>query len=407
MTPDLAFNTAVSFMTNTNWQSYSPDTTLSYFVQMAALAVQNFVSAAAGIAVAIALIRGFARHTTKTIGNFWVDVTRCTLYILLPLSIVAALFFVWQGSIQNFNAYYGARRSKARRRPSRRAGGVAGSDQDAGHERRRILQRELGASVTRIRRRFSNLLQMLLIFVLGAGLTYTFGKMVRDTRQGWAIFAAMAVMFLVGVFICYSAEQRGNPDHRQTGRRDAPTPALSRAATWKARRCGSAIAMSALFATVTTDASCGAVNGMHDSFTPLGGLVPLFNIQTGRSDLRRRGRRALRHADLRHPGGLHRRPDGGPHAGVRRQEDRAEGSQDGDASRCSPLPFCILVFTALSSVVAFRARRLLESARAGHREPEQRRPARLLRDPVRLHQRRGKQRQRVRRHHAPTRPGTT
>src|ERR1700756_4011827 len=193
MTPDLAFNTAVSFMTNTNWQSYTPETTVSYMTQMAALAVQNFVSAAVGIAVAIALIRGFARHTAKTIGNFWVDVTRCTLYILLPISIVAALFFVWQGSIQNFKGpatvqtlegtpqtiEQGPLASQlAIKMLGTNGGGYFNANSAHPYENPTPL---------------SNLVQMLLIFVLGAGLTYQFGKMVRDTRQEWAIFATMAV----------------------------------------------------------------------------------------------------------------------------------------------------------------------------------------------------------------------
>src|SRR5215468_5392035 len=211
MTPDLAFNTAVSFMTNTNWQSYSPDTTLGYLVQMAALAVQNFVSAAVGLAVAVAMIRGFARHTANTIGNFWVDMTRATLYVLLPISIVAALFFVWQGSIQNFKApatvqtLEGAPQTieqgplasqLAIKMLGTNGGGYFNANSAHPYENPTPL---------------ANLLQMLLIFVLGAGLTYQFGRMVRDTRQGWAIFATMGALFLAGVIICYWAEQRGNP----------------------------------------------------------------------------------------------------------------------------------------------------------------------------------------------------
>jgi K+-transporting ATPase ATPase A chain len=279
MTPDLAFNTAVSFMTNTNWQSYSPDTTLGYLVQMAGLAVQNFVSAAVGIAVAVALIRGFARHTAKTIGNFWVDITRCTLYVLLPISIVAALFFVWQGSIQNFKApdtvqtLEGAPQTieqgplasqLAIKMLGTNGGGYFNANSSHPYENPTPL---------------SNLMQMLLIFVLGAGLTYTFGKMVRDTRQGWAIFATMSVLFLAGAMICYWAEQRGNPMTAKMGIEttyDTSQPGGNMEG--KEVRFGNP--MTALFATVTTDASCGAVIGMHDSFTPLGGLVPLFNIQT-------------------------------------------------------------------------------------------------------------------------------
>ena len=279
MTPDLAFNTAVSFTTNTNWQSYSPDTTVSYLTQMAALTVQNFGSAAVGIAVAVALIRGFARHSAKTIGNFWVDVTRCTLYILLPICILATLFFVGQGSIQNFKGpatvmtLEGAAQvieqgplasQLAIKMLGTNGGGYFNANSAHPYENPTPL---------------ANLLQMLLIFSLGAGLTYMFGKMVRDTRQGWAIFAAMALMFLAGAFICYWAEQAGNPmltkmgvEHVYTGSQPGGNM------EGKEVRFGNP--MTALFATVTTDASCGAVNGMHDSFTPIGGLVPLFNIQT-------------------------------------------------------------------------------------------------------------------------------
>jgi len=279
LTPDLAFNTAISFMTNTNWQSYSPDTTLGYFVQMAALAVQNFVSAAVGIAVAIVLIRGFARHTMKTIGNFWVDVTRCTLYILLPISIVAALFFVWQGSIQNFHAPVTAQTLEG-----------ASQTIEQGPLASQLAIKMLGtngggffnansAHPYENPTPFANLIQMLLIFVLGAGLTYTFGKMVKDTRQGWALFAAMSAMFLIGAFVCYWAEQRGNPTVAKLGVESAYTGTQSGGnMEGKEVRFGNAV--TALFATVTTDASCGAVIGMHDSFTPIGGLVPLFNIQT-------------------------------------------------------------------------------------------------------------------------------
>jgi potassium-transporting ATPase potassium-binding subunit len=279
MTPDLAFNTAVSFVTNTNWQSYSPDTTVSYLTQMAALAVQNFVSAAVGIAVAVAMIRGFARHTAKTIGNFWVDVTRCTLYILLPICILATLFVVWQGSIQNFKGpttvttLEGATQvieqgplasQLAIKMLGTNGGGYFNANSAHPYENPTPL---------------TNLLQMLLIFSLGAGLTYMFGKMVRDTRQGWAIFTAMALMFLAGVFICYWAEQRGNPMLTNMGLESAYT-GKQPGGNMEGKEVRFGNATTALFATVTTDASCGAVNSMHDSFTPIGGMVPLFNIQT-------------------------------------------------------------------------------------------------------------------------------
>ncbi len=279
MTPDLAFNTAVSFTTNTNWQSYSPDTTMSYLTQMAALAVQNFVSAAVGIAVAVALIRGFARHTAKTIGNFWVDVTRCTLYILLPICILSTLFFVWQGSIQNFK---GPATVTTLEGPTQvieqgplasqlsikmlgtNGGGYFNANSSHPYENPTPL---------------ANLLQMMLIFSLGAGLTYMFGKMVRDTRQGWAIFAVMATMFLAGAFICYWAEQSGNPMLTKMGVENTYTGGQP-GGNMEGKEVRFGNPMTALFATVTTDASCGAVIGMHDSFTPIGGLVPLFNMQT-------------------------------------------------------------------------------------------------------------------------------
>ena len=279
MTPDLAFNTAVSFTTNTNWQAYSPDTTMSYFTQMAALAVQNFISAAVGIAVAVAMIRGFARHTVKTIGNFWVDVTRCTLYILLPVCILATLFFVGQGSIQNFKGPVTAQTLEG-------APQVIEQGPLASQEAIKMLGTNGGGYFNANSAHpyenptpLANLFQMFLIFVLGAGLTYTFGKMVKDPRQGWALFAAMSVMFLAGAFICYWAEQRGNPMVSSMGVESAYTGSQP-GGNMEGKEVRFGNPMTALFATITTDASCGAVIGMHDSFTPIGGLVPLFNIQT-------------------------------------------------------------------------------------------------------------------------------
>jgi potassium-transporting ATPase potassium-binding subunit len=279
MTPDLAFNTAVSFMTNTDWQSYSPDTTVSYLTQMAALAVQNFVSAAVGIAVAVALIRGFARHTTKTIGNFWADVTRCTVYMLLPVCVLTTIFFVSQGCIQNFKEPVTAQT-------------LEGSPQviEQGPLASQLSIKMLGtngggffnansAHPYENPTPASNFLQLLLIFALGAGLTYMFGKSVKDTRQGWTVFAAMSALFFVGVLVCYWAEQKGNPLVTQMGVAQAYEKSQP-GGNMEGKEVRFGIAQSTLFATVTTDASCGAVNGMHDSFTPLGGLVPLFNIQT-------------------------------------------------------------------------------------------------------------------------------
>ena len=278
--PDLAFNTATSFVTNTNWQAYAGEATMSYFVQMAALAVQNFASAAAGMAVAIALIRGFARTEKKTLGNFWVDVTRATVYVLLPLSILASLIYVSQGAIQNFKPYTevttieGAKQiiaqgpvasQEAIKQLGTNGGGYFNANSAHPFENPTPL---------------SNLLAMFLIFVIPGALTYTFGTMVGDTRQGWAIFAAFSVMFLLGVFICYHYEQAGNPMVANLGVETAAgTGQPGGNMEGKETRFG--IANSALFATVTTDASCGAVNSWHDSFTALGGLVPLFNIQTG------------------------------------------------------------------------------------------------------------------------------
>ncbi len=279
VSPDQSFNTAMSFMTNTNWQWYSGEAAMSYLVQMAALAVQNFVSAAAGIAVAIALIRGFARHETNKIGNFWVDLTRATLYVLLPISLVAALLLVSQGSIQNFAPYTAATT-------------VEGATQTIaqGPVASQVAIKMLGTNgggffnansshPFESPNGFTNLLHILLIFVLGAGLTYTFGHMVKDTRQGWALFWAMAVMFLIGVFVAYPMEQAGNPIMAKLGIESAPTEVQS-GGNMEGKETRFGISASALFATVTTDASCGAVNSMHDSFTPLGGLVPLFNMQT-------------------------------------------------------------------------------------------------------------------------------
>src|SRR5665213_3114967 len=274
VTPDLAFNTSVSFITNTNWQSYAGEATLSYFAQMAGLAVQNFLSSAAGIAVAVALIRGFARQEKKTIGNFWVDVTRATVYVLLPLSIVGGLLFVSQGVIQNLHPYTevttveGAKQIIAQgpvasqeiiKQLGTNGGGFFSANSAHPFENPTPL---------------TNLLQMFLIFLIPGALTYTFGKMVGDTRQGWAIFAAFSVMFLIGVFACYHFEQAGNPILGNMGVQTAATAGQS-GGNMEGKETRFGIANSALFATVTTDASCGAVNAMHDSFTPLGGLVPM------------------------------------------------------------------------------------------------------------------------------------
>jgi K+-transporting ATPase ATPase A chain len=277
--PDLAFNTAISFTTNTNWQAYSGESTLSYLVQMAALAVQNFASAAAGIAVAIAMIRGFARQETDRIGNFWVDMTRATLYVLMPIAVVGALVLCSQGVVQNVHPYTVARTVEGATETIAQ-GPVASQEaiKQLGTNGGGFFNANSGHPFENPTP-FTNLVQILLIFVLGAGLTYTFGHMIGDTRQGWALFAAMTVMFLAGVFVAYAAEQAGNPTVARLGVERAAT-ATQPGGNMEGKETRFGIASSALFATVTTDASCGAVNSWHDSYTPLGGLVPMFNMQT-------------------------------------------------------------------------------------------------------------------------------
>jgi potassium-transporting ATPase potassium-binding subunit len=272
MTPDLAFNTAVSFTTNTNWQNYPGESTLSYLVQMAGLTMHNFTSAAVGMAVAVALIRGFVRQQVNAIGNFWADIVRATVYILLPISIVVALFFCSQGVIQNLHPYTAAT-------------GLEGTAQTiaqgpvASQEAIKMLGTNGGGFFNGNSSHpfenptpLTNFVQMLLIFLIPAGLTYTFGQMTGDTRQGWALFAAMSLMFLAGVFVLYGAEASGNPILAKLGIAQA---------NMEGKEVRFGIAATSLFATVTTDASCGAINGVHDSLTPIGGLVPLFNMQVG------------------------------------------------------------------------------------------------------------------------------
>ncbi|MEA2338107.1 MAG: potassium-transporting ATPase potassium-binding subunit [Thermoanaerobaculia bacterium] len=271
---DLAWNTAVSFTTNTNWQAYSGESTMSHFTQMVGLTFHNFVSAAVGIALAIALIRGIARAGARTIGNFWVDLTRCTLWVLLPICLLAATLLLSQGVIQNFH-------------PSVEATTIEGTVQKIpqGPVASQEAIKELGTNGGGFFNGnsgypyenptpSSNLLEMFLIFSLGAGLCYTLGAMTGKLRHGWAVFAAMSILFLAGAFIATSAEQRGNPMHQRLG-----VAAADGNMEGKEVRFG--IGDSALFATITTDASCGAVNAWHDSFTPIGGSIPLLNIMLG------------------------------------------------------------------------------------------------------------------------------
>src|ERR1700722_1314459 len=280
VSPDLGFNTSVSFVTNTNWQSYVPETTLSYFVQMAGLTVHNFTSAAAGLAIAIALVRGFARQSIKTVGNFWVDMTRSTLYILMPISIIAALVLCSQGVIQNLHPYTVATTIEGVKQ-------TIAQGPVASQEAIKMLGTNGGGFFNANSAHpfenptpFANLFQMFLIFLIPGALTYTFGKMVRDTRQGWALFAAMAILWLAGVVVAYHYEQRGTPMLAKAGIAMTATDTQP-GGNMEGKETRFGIANSALFAAVTTDASCGAVNTMHDSMTPIGGLVPLFNIQLG------------------------------------------------------------------------------------------------------------------------------
>ncbi|HEY1241771.1 MAG TPA: potassium-transporting ATPase subunit KdpA [Bryobacteraceae bacterium] len=278
--PDSSFNTAMSFTTNTNWQSYVPETTMSYLSQMAGLATHNFFSAAVGLAAGVAVIRGFARHSVKTLGNFWVDMVRSLVYVLLPLSIIGALFLVSQGSIQNFHAY---------EKVATLEGGTQTIAQGptASQEVIKMLGINGGGFFNANSAHpyenptpLSNMVQMWLIFIIPAGLTYTFGKMVRDTRQGWAIFAAMSILFLAGVFVTYPAEQAANPNLAKLGL-ETQASATQPGGNYEGKEVRFGIPGSALFAVITTDASCGAVNSMHDSYTPIGGMIPLLNIQLG------------------------------------------------------------------------------------------------------------------------------
>jgi K+-transporting ATPase ATPase A chain len=292
---DLAFNTAASFTTNTNWQAYVPETTMSYFTEMAGLAYHNFTSAAVGIALAIAVIRGIARREQETIGNFWVDMTRALLWVLLPACLVISLFFVSQGMIQNLKPYVTTEMIDAQTVQ------VTGTDGKTTTQvvKEQVIPQGPVASQEAIKifgtngggffnansahpyenpTPLTNFLQLILIFAIPAGLTYTLGRMTGSQRHGWAVWGAMAVLFAAGVAGSYAAEARGNPLLRGV---DQKASAQQSGGNMEGKEVRFGIADSALFATVTTDASCGAVNAMHDSFTPLGGMVPLVNIMLG------------------------------------------------------------------------------------------------------------------------------
>jgi K+-transporting ATPase ATPase A chain len=270
--PDLSFNTAISFITNTNWQNYGGESTLSYLVQMLGLTHQNFLSAATGIALAVALIRGFSRSSMRTIGNFWVDVTRCTLYVLLPICIVYALFLVWQGMPQTLGAYVEATTLEGAKQTiavgpvaSQVAIKMLGTNGGGFFNANAAHPFENPTAL-------SNFVQMISIFSLGAALTNVFGRMVGNQRQGWAILAVMGVLFLAGVAVTYWAEANGTSTLTALG--------LS-GGNMEGKEVRFGIVASSLFAVITTAASCGAVNAMHDSFTALGGMIPLINMQLG------------------------------------------------------------------------------------------------------------------------------
>ncbi|HLA96706.1 MAG TPA: potassium-transporting ATPase subunit KdpA [Pyrinomonadaceae bacterium] len=302
--PELSFNTAVSFVTNTNWQSYGGETTMSYLTQMTGLTIQNFASAAVGMALAIVFIRGISRFETDKLGNFWVDLTRGTLYVLLPLSFILAIFFVSQGVVQNFKAYDTAQLNDSFvvQVDKKDADGNIVTD-DAGEnvkEDKTIDTQSIAqgpvASQLAIKMLgtngggffnansahpyenptpFSNFIQMLAIFLIPAGFTYTLGRMVKSQGHGWAVFGAMSILFLAGTFSAYWAESKGNPIYPATVNQAVV------GGNFEGKETRFGVVNSALFAVVTTGASCGAVNAMHDSFTPLGGLVPMVNIMLG------------------------------------------------------------------------------------------------------------------------------
>lgn len=293
--PDLAFNTAASFTTNTNWQSYVPESTMSYFTQMAGLAYHNFISAATGIALAVALIRGIARRESETIGNFWVDLTRCLLWVLLPACLIVSMVFVSQGVIQNFKPYDTAHLvnpqtvqqtgSDGKTTAQKVTDQVIAQGPVASQEAIKIFGTNGGGFFNANSAHpfenptpFTNFLQLILIFAIPSGLTYTLGRMTGSRRHGWAVWSAMAILFLAGVAVLYPAEARGNS--LVLGMHSGSST-IQPSGNMEGKEVRFGIADSVLYAVVTTDASCGAVNSMHDSFTPLGGIVPLINIMLG------------------------------------------------------------------------------------------------------------------------------
>ena len=293
--PDLAWNTAVSFTTNTNWQAYTPETTMSYLTQMAGLAYHNFASAAVGIALAIAVIRGVSRHESKTIGNFWVDLTRCFLWVLLPVCLAGSLVLISQGVVQNLKPYATVQLVEPQTVQTLGSDGkpvsksltqqVVALGPTASQEAIKMFGTNGGGFFNANSSHpfenptpFSNFFEMILIFAIPSGLTYTLGRMTNSQGHGWAVWSAMMALFLVGVTASYWAEARGNPQFNGVNQ---AASALHSGGNMEGKEVRFGIANSALFATITTDASCGAVNSMHDSYTPLGGMVPLVNIMLG------------------------------------------------------------------------------------------------------------------------------
>ncbi len=401
--PDLAFNTAASFTTNTNWQAYSGESTMSYFTQMAGLAYHNFVSAAVGISVAIAFIRGIAQKEKDTIGNFWVDLVRASLWVLLPISIVGALFLVSQGVVQNLKPYDKVAVVDPQTVTTT---GADGKPQSQKVTEQTIAQGPIASQ--EIIKQFgtngggflnansahpfenptplTNFLAMFGIFAISSGLTYTLGSMTGSKRHGWAVWAAMAFLFLAGVTTAYWAEARGNPMLTAAGA-DQTTTATSPGGNMEGKEVRFGIANTALFATVTTDASCGAINGWHDSFTPLGGLVPLANIEL--SEVVFGGVGAGMYGVLVYIilsvfiAGLMV----GPNTGISRQEDSGVRGADGHVDRADLLA----AHPGLhGDVIGVAELRDLE-----HLQP---RPARVVRNALRLLVGRGEQRLGVRRH---------
>lgn len=303
LTPDLAFNTAVSFTTNTNWQSYSGESTMSYLSQMVALVIHNFASAATGIALAAALVRAVARHSARTIGNFWVDLVRTTYYLLVPVCVVIAVFLISQGMIQNFQPYTTAKLVEPYKiqveKKNDKGETIKGPDGKSVMEEQTVTDQSIpqgpmasqvaikmlgtnGGGYTNANAAFpfenptplSNFIQMLAIFAIGSGLTYYLGRQTKNQAHGWSVWAAMMILFLAGTLVCWWAEAAGNPIHQHLG-------VAAAGGNMEGKEVRFGIFNSALFTTITTDASCGAVNTMHDSLTALGGFVPLFNIQLG------------------------------------------------------------------------------------------------------------------------------